>query len=170
MEKHRKYIRLLALLFFTGLASWRLWPMPAEHILSSGGEMLVPVFVRATVFDIENGSPDLRLYQLDAADSTVHQNQLLSILASTNFRSDFRNLLPWESTAGIVAENITCSAHLFLASEESSQTSCFLSFHGDNAVSLHGEGIGHQRIYHFTHEETLALLMDYVITHGEEVN
>ena len=96
MKKKRIVISCLAVLI-TLLCVWRLWPHSLNNILDINGEVFDVVTASVSEFGVSNGAPSIDVYRLDiSSQEDSNYEPLMEILQKAEFRSDFRNFLPWD--------------------------------------------------------------------------
>ena len=149
------------------LCVWRLWPHSFRNILDINEELFGTITVQVSEFGVSNGSPNIDVYCLDISSSEdKNYASFMSIIQSTKFRSDFRNLLPWDLlTVSSGSENITHSAYMMLTWGNGSDA-CYISFHGDRIVSFDISGKTEYLIYHPTDRTTLNQIVTYIKENG----
>ena len=90
----KRVIRALIVAILIMLCVWRLWPHSLKDILPAKEMTFNTISVKVTEFSILNNSPNIDSYSLEiASPEDENYGAIMSILMSTRFRSDFRNLL-----------------------------------------------------------------------------
>ena len=162
----KKLLAIFLLVLIALPCIWRLWPHSLNRILDANGEAFDAIAVQVSEFGISDGSPKIDVYRLDIPSrKDANYDSFMSVLQSTEFRQDFRNLLPWNIlSVGSGQDSITHSAYILL--EWGGGNTCYISFHGDRIVSFDISGETEYRIYHPADRATLNRIVTYVKEHG----
>lgn len=76
---------------------WRLWPHSFSHFISEGSSVTA-LSVGVLLPGVEESKPVVDSYTMEIPDPQSSElKAILEILATSRYRQDFRNLLPWES-------------------------------------------------------------------------
>lgn len=164
----KRVIRALIVAILIMLCVWRLWPHSLKDILPAKEMTFNTISVKVTEFSILNNSPNIDSYSLEiASPEDENYGAIMSILVSTRFRSDFRNLLPWDIlSVDSGMKNITHSATIMLTWGDTNEEVCYLSFHGDRIVSVTISGNAEFLVYHPTNRSALKQIATYTIKNG----
>ena len=164
MKQRWVSILIVGILIF--LLAWRLWPhslkdiLPVKEVEFTSISIDVSEFSTSTDSLIDNYSLDIVSPEDKSYDSVI------SILLSTKFRSDFRNLLPWDIlTVDSGGKNITHSAIITLT-WGNTNNEVHITFHGDRIVSLDIGGNTGFLVYHPTNKTVLNQLVTYTVQNG----
>ena len=166
MKKKRIVISCLAVLI-TLLCVWRLWPHSLNNILDINGEVFDAVTASVSEFGVSNGAPSIDVYRLDiSSQEDSNYEPLMEILQKAEFRSDFRNFLPWDIlTVSSGQDNITHSAYIMLK-WEGVDDFCYITFHGNRIVSFDISGKNEYLIYHPVNRKMLNEIVTYIKENG----
>ena len=170
--KKRKVLKrsllALAAVIVVGLALWRLIPRSLANVIGQDPGAVTNMAAQVAVTGISGGKAATDTYTLEAlSPDSEHFAAILEILEGTNYRPDFRNLLPWprnsvEADSRFDGRSVT----IFLVWGDGWEDTCTLSFQTESqAVVSLGTEDGF-RIYHPTDPEAHAALADYLEAHG----
>ena len=170
--KARKIITItllaLAAVAVVALALWRFLPRSLGDVLNGDPGAAASMAAQVAVTGISGGKAATDTYTLEAlSPDSEHFAAILEILEGTNYRPDFRNLLPWPLTS-VAAEGLKDgrSVMVFLVWGDSLESSATLHLQTESqAVVSLGTEDGF-RIYHPTDPEAHAALADYLEAHG----
>ena len=170
--KARKIITItllaLAAVAVVALALWRFLPRSLGDVLNGDPGAVTNMAAQVAVTDISGGKAATDTYTLEAlSPDSEHFAAILEILEGTNYRPDFRNLLPWPLTS-VAAEGLKDgrSVMVFLVWGDSLESSATLHLQTESqAVVSLGTEDGF-RIYHPTDPEAHAALANYLEAHG----
>ena len=89
--------------------------------------------------------------------------EILEILDSSNYRQDFRNLLPWSinSVGSDDANNVLVANAVFVWGSGENE-SCFMSFHSERMIAVSSGTESGLKVYHPTNREMLNTLSEYL--------
>ena len=170
----KKHIRLIVIVtvaaLIIGLLLWRFWPHPFSSIMPLEEENISFFDVIATIQQIENATPVTYSYKYhtsftDDFYKTEEMQDIMEILATSDYRQDLRNLLPWGRS--IVEGDGTYDGRTiylqFLARKETGN-SIAVHFVSESFVAVQ---VGNDpfRIYHPTNPNTFDRLIEYMETH-----
>ena len=163
----KKYVSIAVALLIIALLGWRLWPRPIDKVISTSPESVNSMACSATVSGVEDGDLFMDTYSIQSEDlADADMEALLNILSSSNYRPDFRNLLPWNITSvDSGGTNDGKSANLALVWGNSEDEHCYMMFHSGSVVAV-DVGSGGYLIYHPTDRAVLDNLVDYIREHG----
>ena len=164
----KKCILLLLAIIVLCFAVWLLWPhsfakvtgIPAEY-----PDLNMAAIVTAARF--ENGSPSFDIWDLPycSAGSTAYE-AVSSVLSSSAYRQDLRNLLPGERTSvGSGKGYDSRSVLLIFVWGPAAEDCCSLAFSGTQMVVSRPNSRGFQ-VYHSVDPELLDRLTAEVQTYG----
>ena len=170
--KKRKVLKrsllALAAVIVVALALWRFLPRSLGDVLNGDPGAAANMAAQVAVTGISGGKAATDTYTLEAlSPDSEHFAAILEILEGTNYRPDFRNLLPWprnsvEADSRFDGRSVT----IFLVWRDGWEDTCTLSFQTESqAVVSLGTEDGF-RIYHPTDPEAHAALADYLEVYG----
>ena len=135
MKRKRIFLVIVSVLVLF-LIGWRMWPHTFRTITSSGEEVFHTISIFVCERGFSDGTPTMDFYQLKIeSPKDEHYTTIVSMLENTDYRSDFRNMLPWKiSSVGSGSDTITYSAIVDMT--WGNDDSCTLVFVGDRQVSL----------------------------------
>ena len=162
----RRYVVLLVFaILVAALFTWRLWPQSLSGLLPDDAYSFTSVSAGAMADIFEAGYPVFRHYRLEDKEQTA-ANELLDILKTSDYRPDFRNLLPW-GKGSLVSGNDYDGRSVnisFYFVDGQTPRSFHVNFLGRSLVSISSED--GWSVYHATNPETLSALVEYIQTHG----
>ena len=166
MKKKNLFVALGAIVILA-LLIWRMLPHSLEEILPSGNDNFSRINVQITEFSSPDHSLNLSVYAIETTSPIDdHYKPIIEMIKNTDYRSDFRNLLPWDiTTVNSESNNIEHSAIIKLVSESTEET-YVINFHGERVVSFDFGVHSEFRVYHPTNRELLSQLVEYVKTNG----
>lgn len=160
---------VIMVVLVAALLFWRFWPR-AFHDAMSVDESAVNSFsVQAIINRVENGELATDLYQLDSnAQPQATADALLEILSASDYRPDFRNLLPWKLDY-VDADRSYNGRTVTIVLNTGTGTDDFVQilFLGSSIAAVSSGDHDGFRIYHPTKPELLDELIDYLQTNGE---
>ena len=165
--KKKKLLAIIGAIVIVVLSVWRMLPHSLEQVLPFGNDGFSEIGVQITEFSAPDHSLNLAVYTLETTSPIDdHYKLIMEILKSTDYRSDFRNMLPWDiTTVNSGSNNIEHSAIIKLVSESTDET-CVINFHGERVVSFDFGVDSEFRVYHPTNREMLSQLVEYVKANG----
>ena len=166
----KKCILLTLAIIVLCFAVWLLWPhsfaemtgIPAEH-----PDLNMAAVVTVTAAKFENGSPSFDIWDLPycSAGSTAYE-AVSSVLSSSAYRQDLRNLLPGGLTSvGSDKDYDSRSVNLMFAWGSVEDECCSLTFSGSQVVVAGPNSRGFQ-IWHPVDPGLLDRLIAEVQTYG----
>ena len=147
------------------LLVWRFWPHSSSDMISVNESTVTSFSAYGMFQNFEKGHCDL--YSINSpAPLSNESEEILEILATSKYRQDFRNLLPWgvdgvSSDKNYDGHMVTLS--LYFQDKEEYIEFQFLS---NSLVVVRTPKRRNMRIYHPTNSETLDKLVEYLKTHG----
>ena len=170
--KKRKVLKrsllALAAVAVIALALWRLIPRSLADVIGQDPGAVISMAAQVTVTGVANGKSVSDAFTLnDLPPEIEHFAAILEILEGTNYRPDFRNLLPWPRNSVEADSRFDGrSVMVFLVWGDSLESSATLHLQTESqAVVSLGTEDGF-RIYHPTDPEAHAALADYLEAHG----
>lgn len=152
------------------LLFWRFWPRTFSDAASVDETAVVSVSVQAIINRVENGELVTDLYQLDSiAQPEATLDAVLEILSASDYRPDFRNLLPWKLDY-VDADRDYDGRTVTIVLDTGNGTDDFVQIQllGSSVFAVSGGDRDGFRIYHPTKPEMLDQLIDYLQTNGEK--
>ena len=141
------------------LSIWRMTPYSLRDCVDIGDEPFNTIWLHANETTIIDNSLNLERYTLDiTSPEDKHYAAILSILESARFRSDFRNLIPWnvevsfEDTVKIVLINLKWG--------DSNEEQGYITLADNNVVIV--EKYEERLVYHLTDATILNQIIDYL--------
>lgn len=163
-------VAVILVVLVAALLFWRFWPRIFSDAASVDETAVVSVSVQAIINHVENGELVTDLYQLDSnAQPQATPDVLLEILSASDYRPDFRNLLPW-TLDYVDADRSYDGSTVTIVLNTGTGTDDFVQilFLGSSIAALSGGDHDGFRIYHPTKPELLDELIDYLQTNGEK--
>ena len=162
----KRYIVLIVIaVLVAALFTWRLWPRSLVSILPDDAYRFTSVSASAMADVVVSGYPDFQHYRLE--DKAQAANELLDILKTSDYRPDFRNLLPWGKgtlVSGNDFDGRSVILHFYVVDGQTPRDFS-IQFLGRSLVSISSED--GWSVYHATNPETLTALVEYIQTHGK---
>lgn len=168
IKQMRKRV-LVAILTITALLllGWRLWPHSLYDIFQIEEGSISILSVSVAEYGVKDAHPFINQYYLNTVPSDSNDfSAIISILEESQYRSDFRNLLPWDMN-GVSSTNSKYLVSITLCWSNTKTNYGDLGFLNDKKVSASLEGENGCLIFHPTNRKTLENLATYLIEHGE---
>ena len=166
--KKRYIVLLVFILLVAGLLAWRLWPRDLSSLLPEDAYAFTCFDALATDIVYTGSSADFRTFRLeDGAQTDGVAADLLDILKTSDYRPDFRNLLPWTDgsvVGGNDYDGRSATVHFYIVQDQTPR-SFYVQFMGRSQVAISSGD--HWGIYYATNPETLTALVEYIQTHGK---
>ncbi|MBO5371298.1 MAG: hypothetical protein J6A75_01110 [Lachnospiraceae bacterium] len=168
-KKKKIIICIIAALLILFLG-WRMWPHPLDKVISADMDSITSLACNVSISGLEDsGDSYIDSYTLQAlSEDDEHFQNIIDILKSTEYRQNFRNLLPWSITSVDAGKNYDGrSANVLLAWGSEDNENCYLSFLDNNTIvisSINGDIL---QIYHPINRAVLDELVDYIQIHGK---
>lgn len=159
------FIIVILVVFFGG---WRMWPYSFTEVISTEKDSISSLACNATISGVnDDGKPFIDSYALQTlSEEDEHFHAIIDILNSTEYRQDFRNLLPWAVTSVDSGGNYDGrSVNVLFTWENTENENCYLSFQSNSIIVVGFDDDGLQ-IYHPIKRDVLNKLMDYIQAHG----
>ena len=159
------------LLALIALILWRIRSLPFYAIAPMQAENIVFLEGTSNELDLSASSADPRTYQLKAGSmADTNSENILSILEGTSFRPDLRNLLPHGASAAAFGKNDIASSVTLKFQYEQEGVGCFwVTFHGENVVSLSVDDTNGFKVYHPSNHAVAKQLAEYIKKTGVEI-
>ena len=158
-------IKMVVVALIVGLIIWRFWPQSASHLMPVD-ENAVTGFAALAL--VGNGLADNEEYRIDSSEQLGNEpGEIVEILATSNYRPDFRNLLPWGVTkvnSGRKYDGYT----VFLDYLYAENKYISVTFFSSSTLIITTDEYSRMRIYHPTNSETLDKLVEYLKTHNTD--
>ena len=164
--KKRIGLIVLAVIVVCTLA-WRFWPHSFLEVMPVQEEAVFGFSSGAIIQQMGNGEIYQDHYQLDIHEPQDDRvGEILEILVASNYRQDFRNLLPWGVSSVGADKNFdgrTVTTLFTLGNEKDDYISIQFMSPTIIAVSINGEDF---RVYHPTNRQVFDDLAAYLQTNG----
>lgn len=168
MKKRAAMIVAAALII--ALLAWRFWPHSLSSVICVEKSSVTSIACSVSVFDIKNGMPYSNSYTLNELSSQDDGfEEIMEILDSSNYRQDFRNLLPWSINSGGSddANNVLIANAVFVWGSGESE-SCFISMYSESMIAVSSGTEPGIKVYHPTNRKMLDTLAEYLQIHGNK--
>ena len=163
----KRYIALIVFaVLVAALIVWRLWPQSLSSILPDDANNFSNVYAATEETVFESGYPNFLHYRLEDGEQAA--KEILDILNTSDYRPDFRNLLPWSDgsmKSGNDYDGRSATVHFYIVQDQTPR-SLYIQFMGRSQVSISTEDSW--GVYHATNPETLTALVEYIQTHGNK--
>lgn len=165
MKKVYWFITIIVTALIVCVLIWRFWPHTSSTFISVDKNSLTSFSASADVQCFENGQSRTDTYCID--DTEQQKDEIwdfVSILATSNYQQDFRNLLPWDIDSVSADKNYDGrTVRLTFSSQDAYIDILFLS---PSIMVVRTDKPSDLRIYHPTNSVTMDNLVDYLRTHG----
>ncbi len=167
--KKRTALLAAAVLIIALLAGiWRVWPHLLSSVICAEKSAVSGIACSVCIFGVENGKPYTNGYTLsELSPQEDGFEEIMEILESSNYRRDFRNLLPW-SIDSVGSDGAGLSAVVVLVWGSRANESCVMSMQGGNMIAVSSGAESGLKVYHPTNREMLNTLAEYLQTHGNK--
>lgn len=168
--KKRLWLRItiLIVVLTAGLLIWCFWPQPASRILPVDEESITSFSSNIRILCIENGQTVSEVYSINKTEfPCAEPGEILEILATSTYRQDVRNLLPWK-THYVEADKNYDGRSVLMAFSVGNGKDEWIQVHflTSTMIAVHKGGEDGLRVYYPTNRETLDELTEYFQTHG----
>lgn len=166
MKKKTALIAAAVLIIALSAGIWRFWPHSLSSVISVEKSAVSGIACSVCAFGVENGKPYSNGYTLsEQSPQEDGFGEILEILDSSNYRRDFRNLLPW-SIDSVGSDDTGLSAVVVLVWGSRANESCVMSMQGGNMIAVSSGAESGLKVYHPTNREMLNALAEYLQAHG----
>lgn len=168
MKKHiGKIITAVILLLIVGLLIWRFWPRSSSAIIAMDESAITDYSATAMVGRFEGGQSYTDTYRVDNVDSKPGDpGALLEILATSGYRPDFRNLLPWGIDSVSSDRNYDSRTVLLSFYAHNLEEEISIHFLSPSIIAVNTNNESGMCIYHPANRETLDALVTYIQENG----
>lgn len=169
-KKKTAIIAAAALLIVLLLGVWRFWPRPLSSVIGVEQGAVTGMACTVLAGGVENGKPYINGYTLsELSPQEDGFKEILTILDSSDYRPDLRNLLPWgiDSIGSDEANGVQTASVVFVWGSGVNE-SCILSIQGKNTVAVSGGSKSGLKVYHPTNREILNMITTYLQAHGNK--
>lgn len=183
MGNRKRLFIVGAAVLAAGLMTWRLWPRSLSHVLGAEPHQVRSMACSASVSGVSEGEAVIDSHTLqDLSPEQADFQAVMEILDGTDYRPDFRNLLPWP-VRRVEAEGSHQSASVVLAWGSGAAESAAITLQSDrqavvsSVLILQGERQAEPSldrveegllIFHPTDRGTLNELTAYLQAHGDD--
>lgn len=165
-NKVKKIVFIVIALLVLALIVWRLWPVSLEKLIGADQDAvsyLSGVFLESGV---QSGKPYIDTYELNALEyDDPHLSSIVSLLDSTKYRREFRNLLPWHTRNAETSHGYDGTTVYLSLSFDTLEESSALFFFGNDQVAVE-DGKGRYLIFHPVDRTVSERLSDYFMKYG----
>ena len=144
------------------LGIWRFWPQSFSD-LTALDETSITGFSASAMID-RIGVPFMDQYRIDNTQQNKIPSEVIEILETSDYRQDFRNLLPWGVDS--VGSDKHYDGRTVIVSFYNEDEYVHIQFLGSSIMTVSEEDKAGFRIYHPTNRETVDRLVEYIQTHG----
>ena len=160
-------IKIVVALFIVCMLVWRFLPQSFSDLISIDKTSVTNFSASARVQRLENGEIHTDTYSINTEQHGNRSGDVIDILATSRYKQDFRNLLPW-SADSVEADKNYDGRNLVLVFSVGNQKDEWLHIHYLSS-SIIAVSVGTEdgfRIYHPTNRKTLDELTEYFQAHG----
>lgn len=163
----KKLIIAVAIVILTAAALlWRLWPHSFSHFISEGSSVTA-LSVGVLFPGIENSRPVVDSYAMEISDPQSSElKAILEILATSRYRQDFRNLLPWGTSSISSGKDDPRSLTLVFMTGAQKEASVKIQFCGSRTVAVDFGRENKTYLYHPTDRTVLDRFTEYLKANG----
>lgn len=167
LKKHK--ILCVGVVIILLILGWRFWPHSSNRIIPLDMEDVEDFYCIASVGGIgDNGEPYVDFYELQSLiEDDKDFRAVMEILADNRYRTDFRNLLPWDLESVSTDGNYDGKSVLikFVWGDNGSEE-YDLHYLSGSVVGVGDSLNGGFKVYHPTDREALDRLVEYIQKHG----
>ena len=148
--------------------AWRFWPHSSSGIIPVDKDEISSFASGLLVQRLENGKPVTESYTFDNTELWRNASEeILEILATSDYRQDFRNLLPWEPDVVEADKNFDGRSALLVFSVGNQLDDWVqINYMSSTMIVVKLGWEDGRRIYHPTNEKTLDDLIEYFQAYG----
>ncbi len=164
----RRIVAVIVIALVICLLWWRFWPQSFSDVISVDENSIVSYSVAAMVKHLENGQSHTDTYRIETTELKDNvPNEIMEILSSSDYRQDFRNLLPWDLDYVDADKNYDgriITVYLYTGNQKDEYIQ--IQFLSKSIVAVSGGGKSGLRIYHPINREIIDLLTEHLQTNG----
>lgn len=163
-------IAIIVAVLLVGLLIWRFWPRSFSNLLGVDENAIASCSAYAMVGRFEDGESFTDTYSLNdkESDKKVYQD-LVKILATSDYQQDFRNLLPWGIDSVSADKNYDGQLITVSFFTEGAEKEYFgIKFMSSSIVVVYTAEHPGMRIYHPTNQKTMQELIEYIKSLGKK--
>ena len=169
MKKRIGYmIAALIVALFAGLLLWRFLPRSCAHMMSVDESAFTNFSSHAMIHRFDLGSTYTDMYYIEHIPrQEAAYGEIMEILASSRYRPDFRNLLPWDLSSLSSGKHYDGRTVTFVFSAaDRDEESIYIQFLSRSILSIHIGNKSGFRIYHPTNRETFDKVVEFLQANG----
>lgn len=161
-------IKFLFAILIVALLIWRLWSQSFSAITVLDKNAFTKVSASVMVHRLENGQPHTDTYRIETTEKQENEpNDILEILAATQYRQDFRNLLPWKADSIDSDKSYDGrSAVLVFSTEDQTDEWLEIYYLSNSIMTVSVGGKDKLTIYHPINRKTFDELIEYIKSHS----
>ena len=163
-------IKFFLAILIVFLLVWRFWSQSFSDIITVDKNSITSFSSSVMIHRLENGQIPTDTYRVVSTEEPGNEpKDILEILASTKYRPDFRNLLPWKTDSIESDKNYDGRTAVFVFStgdQKDEWLEIYYLSHSIMTVSV--GGTDKLNIYHPTNHKTLDELIEYIKSHNNE--
>ena len=163
----KKLIIAVAIVILAAAAMlWRLWPHSFSCFISEESAVTA-LSAGVLLTGIEDSQPVVDSYAMEISDPQSSElKAILKILATSRYRQDFRNLLPWESGSISSGKDDPRALTLVFMTGAQEEDSVKIQFCGNRTVAVDFGSGNKTYLYHPTDRTVLDRLTEYLKANG----
>ncbi len=149
----------------------KMYPRSLKDIIDCDKKYLTNIACSISVCELNNDAKSsIKQYELQPLEKDTQEfDEIADILYGTTYFPDLRNLLPWTMTSvDADSEYDGITANILLAWGNDAADSCYISFLGENLVSVSLNEEDGFFIFHPSDTEVFNELVTYIKLHGTE--
>ena len=167
MKKRIGYmIAVVIIALFAGLLLWRFVPRSCARMMSVDESAFTGFSSNGMINRFDLGPMDMYRTEYIPRQEAAY-GELMEILASSRYRPDFRNLLPWDLSSLSSGKHYDGRTVTFVFSAaDREEESIYIQFLSRSILSIHIGNKSGFRIYHPTNRETFDKVVEFLQTYG----
>lgn len=165
----KRIITIAVLVVIALIVAWRFWPRSLAKLVPDNIGEAEYYSAYTSVSGIKGTRPNIDTWLLDNIPQDEFM-EIMELLETSGYRSDFRNLLPWGISYVESDKNYDgrfANIHIGFKEENENVKFVGISFFSSSQVSISGVSRLGSRIYHPTNSATLDYLVGYLQANGE---
>ena len=145
---------------------WRLWPHSFSHFISEGSSVTA-LSSGVLIPGVEESKPVVDSYAMEISDPQSSElKAILEIFATSRYRQDFRNLLPWGTSSISSGKDDPRSLALVFMTGAQEEDSVKIQFCGSRTLAVDSGSGNKTYLYHPTDRTVLDRSTEYLKANG----
>ena len=162
----KKKLIIAIVILAAAVLLWRLWPHSFSHFVSEESSVTA-LSSGVLIPGIENSRPVVDSYAMEISDPQSSElKAILGILATSRYRQDFRNLLPWGTSSISSGKDAPRTLTLVFMTGAQEEDSVKIQFCGSRTLAVDSGSGNKTYLYHPTDRTVLDRLTEYLKANG----